>query len=336
MIKLRNEIVDNVANGGLDGLKSALQIAIELEHSTIPPYLYALYSIQPGTNQRLSEIIRSVVLEEMLHLSLCCNLLNSIGGTPVLFAPNFIPKYPCPLPGSIASIIVPLAPVSKLLIHDVFMEIEEPEDPLEFQVKTLAESTFQTIGQFYKKIKEQLTLLSSADNIFIGNAARQLGGGLPNMKKVTDLKSAIEAIDIIVEQGEGTTTSPMADIEKPAHYYLFASAYHGRELITSSGTFTYAGDEIPFDSSGIIPMATNPEQSKYEGTDAKTLNDRFNKTYSTLLMSLHNTFNGNPMEMLQSIGLMRQLKQEVADLSKIEVENGIFAGPTFTFTTEIV
>jgi hypothetical protein len=35
MIKLRNEIIDNVSNGGIDGLKSALQIAIELEHSTM-------------------------------------------------------------------------------------------------------------------------------------------------------------------------------------------------------------------------------------------------------------------------------------------------------------
>ncbi len=41
MIRLRAEVVSRAADG-LDGLKSALQSAIELEHATLPPYLYAL------------------------------------------------------------------------------------------------------------------------------------------------------------------------------------------------------------------------------------------------------------------------------------------------------
>src|SRR5665213_2756788 len=49
-------------------LRSAFQTAIELEHSTIPPYLVALYSIKDGTNQVATQIIRSVVIEEMLHM----------------------------------------------------------------------------------------------------------------------------------------------------------------------------------------------------------------------------------------------------------------------------
>nr|MCU0322110.1 ferritin-like protein [Chitinophagaceae bacterium] len=59
-------------NGGgiktIDSLKKHLQVAIELEHSTIPPYLCALYSIKEGTNVAASQIIRSVVIEEMLHM----------------------------------------------------------------------------------------------------------------------------------------------------------------------------------------------------------------------------------------------------------------------------
>lgn len=34
----------------LESLREHLQWAIELEHSTIPPYLGALYSIEPGRN----------------------------------------------------------------------------------------------------------------------------------------------------------------------------------------------------------------------------------------------------------------------------------------------
>lgn len=82
-----------------DNLMAALQTAIELEHSTIPLYLCALYSIKPGTNQFISDTIRSVVIEEMLHFSISCNILISIGGSPNISKADFVPKYPGPLPG---------------------------------------------------------------------------------------------------------------------------------------------------------------------------------------------------------------------------------------------
>jgi len=37
--------------GSLDGLREHLQWAIELEHSTIPPYMCALYSLDPIGNR---------------------------------------------------------------------------------------------------------------------------------------------------------------------------------------------------------------------------------------------------------------------------------------------
>ena len=78
----------------LDELKAHLQKAIEVEHSTIPPYLCALYSIKDGHNQEAAQIIKSVVLEEMLHMILAANVLNAIGGEPILTHPKFVPKYP--------------------------------------------------------------------------------------------------------------------------------------------------------------------------------------------------------------------------------------------------
>ncbi|PLU36792.1 ferritin-like domain-containing protein, partial [Sinorhizobium medicae] len=35
----------------LDELKEFLHRAMQLEHATIPPYMTALYSIKPGSNQ---------------------------------------------------------------------------------------------------------------------------------------------------------------------------------------------------------------------------------------------------------------------------------------------
>lgn len=337
MIRLRAEVASRAADG-LDGLKSALQSAIELEHATLPPYLYALYSIRPGSNNRLAQIIRSIAMEEMLHLALCCNLLNAIGGAPSLDRPDFIPVYPGPLPGAVAEIDVPLKPVSKPLLNDVFMKIEEPEDPLLFPVEPLHTFTASaapiTIGQFYQAIKAQLARLAAGGNIFVGPSSRQLGIGLPGLIRVTDLTSANFAIDLIVKQGEGTPLSPLNPADAPAHYYLFAAAYNGRELVRRTGVppFAYAGDPIPFDESVVVRLVTNPTPKRYEGTAAASPNGQFNRTYTQLLHALHQTFNGSPTSILGSITLMKQLRGEALTLSEIEFEPGLFAGPTFTYT----
>ena len=49
----------------------------------------------------------------MLHMTLASNLLNAIGGSPVIDKPEFIPTFPGPLPGGIdTGLIVHLAPFS--------------------------------------------------------------------------------------------------------------------------------------------------------------------------------------------------------------------------------
>ena len=66
----------------LDSLKLHLQFAIGLELTTIPLYLAAEYSIPKGANTAATRVIQSVVIEEMLHMCLAANVLNSIGGAP--------------------------------------------------------------------------------------------------------------------------------------------------------------------------------------------------------------------------------------------------------------
>src|ERR1700761_6590374 len=126
MIRLRAELFSDL-NGTVEGLRSALQSAIELEHSTIPPYLYALYSIKQRENAEIAALILSVVLEEMLHMALACNILNAVGGKPDMDKPSFIPKYPGHLPGSVQDeLVVGLAPLSIDVVQKTFMGIEEP------------------------------------------------------------------------------------------------------------------------------------------------------------------------------------------------------------------
>src|ERR1700692_3696635 len=75
-------------------LRALLQSAIKLETSTIPPYFCAYFTLKPGTNQEVAEVIRSVVKEEMLHMSIAANILIAIRGAPVINHPSFIPTYP--------------------------------------------------------------------------------------------------------------------------------------------------------------------------------------------------------------------------------------------------
>jgi hypothetical protein len=80
----------------LESLREHLQWAIELEHFTLPPYLCALYSLDAARNPDASEVVASVLVEEMLHMTLAANLLNAVGGHPRLDTPQTRPSAYAP------------------------------------------------------------------------------------------------------------------------------------------------------------------------------------------------------------------------------------------------
>ncbi len=65
-----------------------LQTAVELEWATIPPYLVAYYSLRPEKNREPASIIKSVFMQEMLHLVLAANILSAMGSGARLGAQN--------------------------------------------------------------------------------------------------------------------------------------------------------------------------------------------------------------------------------------------------------
>lgn len=315
------------------GLCGALQQAIELEHATIPTYLYALYSLKPGANVEAASIVRSVVLEEMTHMALSCNILNALDGSPKIDDPCFVPRYPGKLPGSVESgLTVPLGRFSLALIHDVFMSIEEPENAHDYP-GPLQAGTGLTIGQFYRKIQDAIRPLDHT--AFKGDAGRQVTHelGPHTIIEVTDAESACAAIDLIVEQGEGTTTSPLDQDGDLAHYYRFEEIVKGRRLLPDSTVpagYSYTGEPIPFDTDGVYPVVQNPEPYP-AGSAARYADEVFNYTYTCLLRSLHDTFNGYPDTLLKAVGLMESCKQMAMDLMTIEVGDGAVAGPSFRY-----
>lgn len=109
-------------------LQHLLQTAILIEHSTIPPYLTALYSIKDGTNALASQIIRSVAVEEMLHLIMVCNVMNAVNIQPSVNKPQNYPVYPMKLPLNV-DFYVGLETFSANSIA-TFIAIESPGTPL--------------------------------------------------------------------------------------------------------------------------------------------------------------------------------------------------------------
>ncbi|MFZ6870770.1 ferritin-like domain-containing protein [Undibacterium sp. Di27W] len=341
MIRLKHALIEcreNSFDHRLKLLKHSLQTAIELEHSTIPPYLYALYSIKTDQNLEIAHLIKSIVKQEMLHMSLDCNVLNAIGGHPKIDHQHFIPHYPGNLPGSVEdSLIVPLAALSKQLLFDVFMVIEEPEKTVD---GTTPPADGVTIGEFYAHIKKEICELSKMGNIFTGPPEKQLVTGFKELqnKGVYDEATALAAIDMIVEQGEGSDTSPIDPEHELAHYYKYAEIYHGRKLIANptpkpdQPAWVFEGHRIKFDVGGIYPVISNPNPHSYAGKPRITdLNLTFNSTYSDMLRKLHNVFNGQPDNLALALLSMQSLREQAQLLMTREVVPGQTAGPTFDY-----
>lgn len=119
----------------IEELRRNLQTALEVEHSTIPPYLTALATIKNNYNTEVQAIFGQILIQEMLHLALAANLLNAVGGEPVLFSENFIPLYPTRLPGGLMPTLqVPIEKCSIALIGDIFMAIEQPSVTEDFDI----------------------------------------------------------------------------------------------------------------------------------------------------------------------------------------------------------
>lgn len=317
----------------------ALQSAVELEHATIPVYLYALYSLDEHRNPEIADILRSVVIEEMLHMTLASNVLNALGGDSSVGNPGFMPSFPGPLPGGVESeLVVHLAPFSMVQLQ-TFLTIERPEKPQEFPVlKAEAGAPPITIGQFYTAISRAIGQLGDA--AFVKPPRNQVGPDLMDGSiVVTDVASAQEALRIIIEQGEGTSTSPEEiDGDAVAHYYRFLQIEKGRLLIPTPGTspgWAYAGAPITFDAGGVHAVQTDPGYpTPYApGTAQAFANDNFNYTYTSLLLALHDLFSGEATDaqMNRAIGLMMSLKGQAKAMMAGIPNPAVLTGPTFQY-----
>ncbi len=325
-------------------LRAAAKVAVAFEHAIIPLYLYSLYSLDPKRNGDIAALIQSVVRDEMLHMLLACNLLNALGGTPDVESPSFVPRYPCALPGTLPQgMTVSLAPFSLKQVESVFMVIEAPDKPLKFPKNFALHSPatkVNTVGEFYGAIRTQIE--ESKVNLIVGDPDRQVTDHrMPELQPIIDVASACAAINIIVEQGEGTLTKPTGPEGGYAHYYKFREIAEGKRLVPNlaanrntrpSRQHGYVGAPIRFDTRGVWKVPRNPKITDYpSGSKSRRACQIFNYTYTALLRTLHSTVNGHPKEINAGLGLMFSLRQQALEMMSGTSTDGIPTGPSFEY-----
>lgn len=352
-------------------LKSQLQTALELEHSTIPPYLCALYSIKPGTNLTATEIIKSVVLEEMLHMVMVANLLNAVNGKPVIgnketgTGGKFIPDYPTRLPGNVdPTLVVNLTYFSKASIK-TFWKIEHPEGgyalPAEFGKDA---KSYPSIGAFYEDLTKNLVELEElaqkkGGTIFTGAPEKQVPsehyyGAGGKVITVSNLEEAKNVIEEIVGQGEGTLGSIFSEPYKPgdpryllfgstveefAHYFRFKEIHYERYYAPTDSAHRLSpnkglptGKKFQVDWEAVCKMKPNPKMEDYKkDSPLYEKTYNFNKTYSALLDNINEACNGNPSALKNGIVLMYELRYKAVELMNIPIGDGFMAGPSFEY-----
>lgn len=277
-------------------LQESLQAAVDLELATLPVYLCGQWSIQSGSGPVYDQM-NNIILEEMLHLGLACNMLTAIGGTPQIS--SNIPTYPGPLPGGVnPNLTVTLAGLTLDQVYDVYMAIEYPENgPVVPNTnpapKQAPAPSHPTIGEFYDAI---LAAFQQVNPTFTGqhqltvtfNSLNQTHNEVFPINSLTDVQNAIE---VIKEQGEGTSTSPLDEDADFAHYYRFAEIWNGKMLVQVNGQWQYAGDAITIPD--VYPMAPIPAGG-YTNVPASVQSDldAFNQTFAAMLDGLQAAWNG--------------------------------------------
>lgn len=248
-----------------ENMEEALQQAIEIEIATLPTYLSTYYSInRTPTQKTLTEEftklfidkgltkqdaaekaleysakimvfankaganIMSVVVEEMLHMSLASNVKQALFGNPEL-----VGKSPAIWPAYLAG-HDPQFPINRAkLSHEQLETFKLIESPVPFDKKLLGAKalSYLTIGDFYKGIEDCINEFYRDEECYHGERPQLIpdrgyyaqnnidtlyydkehkpvfenaadAGGLIH---VFDKDSALKALEIIVEQGEGAT-----------------------------------------------------------------------------------------------------------------------------------
>ena len=174
--------------------------AAELEYGIMCTYLFSAFSMKRNVKEGISAeqlpilrrwrgTIMQIAVQEMIHMSLACNILTAVGGSPHLRRPS-LPSSPRAYPSSFK---LELAPFT-LESLEGFVFLERPEDQapdpaaddasLDLPVLSpgnlsdifSSERQYQTVGHLYRGIEDGLNYLTQKlgeEQLFLGPPSAQ-------------------------------------------------------------------------------------------------------------------------------------------------------------------
>ena len=310
------------ASRDLAWITQCLQHAIELECATLPVYLSALFSLQVQ-NGTAYTALRSVAMEEMVHMAIAANTLTALGGSPQIANLQF--GFPVKgLPGGVEpDLHIGLCKLSKSQLRN-FLRIETPAFLLDQM--DLGEE-YPTIGKLYADIRQ--AILDNADAVRTavkaGGPANQVDDNIgfhpiktaPDSDPVTQI---LAGLDEIVEQGEGSTSESMftgeGSEDEACHCNRFAELYYGANYVDPVPTVKmtiknerlfYSGRPIPFPEVTNTLAVPSDGYAKILAIDpnsaavAADLN-AFDAAFSSILAGLDAVWNGPQADSWKTLG----------------------------------
>jgi hypothetical protein len=350
---------DSIAIKNREQLIFLLCEAATLEHMIMCEYLYASFALKRSVSEGLTpeqleavkkweKTITDVAEQEMLHLSLANNLLSSIGAAPYFGRVNF-PSRSRYFPSSVRLALLPLDETS--LRYFLFLERPEAmaiEDVpgfyramhTEHGEQLVPESQmFATVGELYRGIEEGFRYLSKTygeKQLFIGTAHDQATEeyfGWKELTPVTDLASAMAAIQTIITEGEGARGD-----WKEAHFGKFLRIFNEyQEFKAKDPAFTPSRPSL----AAFVRVPGEVETSELiDDPFTARVSDLFNASYEVLLQVLSRFFlqvdtTKEGLRLLSSVSIrmmitvMKPLGTLLTTLPVGPHRPGLTAGPTF-------
>lgn len=329
MINISNlkEHFSHDKNKGIVGIKKALQMAVALEHSTLPLYLSAMFSLEVQ-NYTTYNLVRSVVMEEMVHMAIVCNTLAALGGKPKIKQLN--PIFPGKgLPGGAEPDLD--AVLARLSVKQVknFMRLEMPTFLLPEEFKN---EEYSTIGVLYNTISEAIKdnaelvrttvrqVLSAKPDKYSNQVGDNIGFTTIMLKEKhqdhkDEVQQILDGIAEIVEQGEGAHAGDLwADNfdGEESHYARFGEIYYGARFQEPEGIkltpetqhLFFKGHKIPWPKvTNILTIPTDGYTAllqAYEDCHGNTTElqsvknalTKFDKLYTGIMNNLDAMWNG--------------------------------------------
>src|SRR4051812_11772628 len=319
--------------GNRKELTYLLSQGAELEHGLMCEYLYAAFSLKtsagPGLRadqlvavERWRGMILGIAAEEMLHWAVVQNLLIAVGSAPFVSRPH-MPHQAKGYPPGVQVRLLPFG--EQALQHFVYLERPEgmegadaegfqpagpPLTPMSPEEVVPRGQEFATVGHLYRSIEQGFAHLADKlgeDRLFIGPAFHQADESAfrwPDVRPITDLEGVNQAIDRIVEQGEGARGD-------------WADAHYGRFLAVVEEYRAMRAEDPAFEPAHPVVAAARRAVEGIEPdvylSDPVTggCSDLFNAVYELLLQMIaryfafgHETAEQRQVLAQTSVGLM--------------------------------